>query len=272
MRAYLKPVLAVIIFLVLQVAVGTILAVFCSATNTKITDHPTLLALSIIVSGIITVAILWAMRMIKGKTFNPFRIDWKRAPLGIAAAASAIFAMDLLSEQINLPDLMELEFKELATNPWGILAIAVVGPIVEELVFREGIIRYLVRHGEHRKYAVLFSAVMFGLIHFNPAQVPFAIIMGIILGIIYVKSGSILLTSLIHILNNTAALIEMRLTEGTINEAHKLTEALGGPILAWIYIIVFSALSFVFMKTFCSKYRKKPAKTKKQEEKVKEYY
>ena len=124
MRAYLKPVLAVIIFLVLQVAVGTILAVFCSATNTKITDHPTLLALSIIVSGIITVAILWAMRMIKGKTFNPFRIDWKRAPLGIAAAASAIFAMDLLSEQINLPDLMELEFKELATNPWGILAIA----------------------------------------------------------------------------------------------------------------------------------------------------
>lgn len=272
MRAYLKPVLGVIIFIVSQLVAGTILTIYCTATNTKLTDHPTLLALSIIVSGIISVAILWAIRLIKSKTFNPFRIDWKRAPLGIAAAASAIFAMDLLSEQINLPDLMELEFKELATNPLGILAIAIVGPIVEELVFREGIIRYLVRHGEHRKYAVLFSAVMFGLIHFNPAQIPFAIIMGVILGIIYVKSGSILITSLIHILNNTAALIEMRLTDGTINEDHKLTEALGGPIFAWIYIIVFSTLCFVFMKTFISKYRKKPAKSKKQEEKVKEYY
>lgn len=272
MRAYLKPVLGVIIFIVSQVAVGTILTIFCTATNTKLTDHPTLLALSIIVSGIISVAILWAIRLIKSKTFNPFRIDWKRAPLGIAAAVSAIIAMDLLSEQINLPDLMELEFKELATNPWGILAIAIVGPIVEELVFREGIIRYLLRHGEHRKYAVLFSAVVFGLIHFNPAQIPFAIITGIILGIIYVKSGSIIITSLIHILNNTVALIEMRLTDGTINEDHKLTEALGGPMLTWIYIIVFSALCIVFMKTFISKYRKKPAKSKKQEEKVKEYY
>jgi membrane protease YdiL (CAAX protease family) len=165
-----------------------------------------------------------------------------------------------------------LEFKELATNPWGILAIAIVGPIVEEIVFREGIIRYLLRHGEHRKYAVLFSAVVFGLIHFNPAQIPFAIITGIILGIIYVKSGSIIITSLIHILNNTAALIEMRLTDGTINEDHKFTEALGGPMLTWIYIIVFSSLCIVFMKTFISNYRKKPAKSKKQEEKVKEYY
>lgn len=272
MRAYLKPTLGVIIFIILQVVAGTILTIFCNATNTKLTDHPTLLALSIIVSGIISVAILWAIRLIKSKTFNPFRIDWKRAPLGIAAAVSAVIAMDLLSEQINLPDLMELEFKELATNPWGILAIAIVGPIVEELVFREGIIRYLLRHGEHRKYAVLFSAVLFGLIHFNPAQVPFAVIMGVILGIIYVKSGSIIITSVIHILNNTAALIEMRLTDGTINEDHKFTEALGGPMLTWIYIIVFSALCVVFMKTFISKYRKKPAKSKKQEEKVKEYY
>ena len=271
MRAYLKPTLGVIIFLVLQLAFGILLTIYCKTSDTKPADNPTLLAVSIIVSGIITIGILWAMGLIKSKTFNPFRIDWKRTPLGIAAAVTGIIAMDLLSEQINLPNLMEIEFRELATNFWGILAIAVVGPIVEELVFREGIIRYLVRHGEHRKYAVLFSAVMFGLIHLNPVQIPFALIMGIILGIIYVKSGSIIITSIIHILNNSFAIIEMRLSSGSTNE-DKYTEALGGPLFVWTYIIVFSVLCFVFLKTFWAKYRKKPAKTKKQVEKTKEYY
>ncbi len=271
MKAYLKPTLGIIIFLVLQLVAGTALTIYCNATESKLEDHATLLALALIVSGLLTVAILWSIRLIKSKTFNPLRIDWKRAPLGIAAAISGILAMDLISEQINLPDLMKIEFRELATNPWGILAVAVVGPIVEELVFREGIIRYLLRHGEHRKYAVLFSAVMFGLIHLNPAQIPFAVVMGIILGVIYVKSGSIILTSLIHILNNSAALAEMRLTDG-MPEEFKYTEALGGTLLVWLYIIALCILCYIFLKAFCTKYRKKSDKKKSQAEKTKEYY
>ena len=58
----------------------------------------------------------------------------------------------------------------MANNLWGILGIALVGPVVEELVFREGIQGTMERGGVKPWIAILVSALCFGLIHFNPGR------------------------------------------------------------------------------------------------------
>ena len=169
---------------------------------------------------------------------------------------TGLIAMTLLSEQLHLPDLMEIEFLQLGRNTWGIIAIAIVGPIVEELVFREAVIGALLRHRVHRWQAILISAAIFGIVHFNPAQIPFAFVMGIILGIIYVKMGNIVMTSFLHIVNNSLAVTEMNLL-GDKADSFNYTQALGGTIAIWMYIILSSVLCYVFITQFWNKYHRK---------------
>ena len=60
-------------------------------------------------------------------------------------------------------------------------------------------------------WGIIISAALFAIIHINPIQVVFAMPAGIILGWIYCKTGSLLVPICIHILNNTAAFITMRM-------------------------------------------------------------
>ena len=137
----------------------------------------------------------------------------------------------------------------MARSPLGIIAIALVSPIVEELVFREAIIRTMLNQGCGIWKAILFSALSFGIIHFNPAQIPFAFVMGIILGIIYVRTRSVLLTVLIHIVNNGLAVIEINVLGERINEL-SYSEVMGGNALAWTCIIVSATLCIAFLLQF----------------------
>lgn len=233
----------------MQLGTGLVFTFFnrTSATN---------LALSVIVSGLLTVTILFLMGMISHKTLKANTIRWRHIPLAIAGALLCIVATDLASELMNLPDLMKQEFTELAHNIWGMFALVVVGPLVEELVFREAIIRHLLRHQVHRRTAILVSALLFALIHFNPIQIPFAFAMGIVLAIIYVKMGNILITTLIHISNNALGVLELRyMGEGP--DPVSYTELLGGPVFTMAYTLICAMLCIVFMRRFWEKYHRK---------------
>ena len=256
MKVFTKPLLAVLVFCIMQALASLPLVLIAGIkSENDYAQHPTLLALTLIVSGLLTVAVLRAMRMIKPKTFNVADIKWKKAPLALVGAILGIIATDLMSEMLTLTDLMKAEFHELSHNLWGILAICIVGPIVEELVFREGIIGHMVRHGSHRWTAIWFSAILFGIIHFNPAQIPFAIIMGVILGIIYVKTGNIVLTGIIHIFNNSLAVLEMNLL-GNRPEEITYADLLGGNTVVYSYIVVCSVMSILFLRQFWNQYHR----------------
>ncbi len=94
-----------------------------------------------------------------------------------------------------------------AENPKGIIgfilsfiATAIVPALVEEFACRGLILGSLKKFGEG--FAVIVSAAVFGLMHGNFQQIPFAFLVGLILGFITVKSGSIWLACLVHSLNN----------------------------------------------------------------------
>ena len=246
----LKPILAILIFLLLQAAGGIILG--CLGQFTPIPPfHPTLLALTVIISGLISVLIIYWMEMIDGRhLFSTQLIRWRHAPIALAGALTGIFATDMFTELFQLPDHLADQFRDMAQNPWGILCIALVGPVVEEIVFREAVLGYMLRQGIRPLTAILCSSLAFGLVHGNPVQIPFATIIGCIFAIIYYKTHSILLTTILHIINNSAAVVQMNIL-GDQAETFRYADLFGTTLL-WIFAILLTAVSFCLMRHFCS--------------------
>ncbi|MFU0831925.1 MAG: CPBP family intramembrane metalloprotease [Oscillospiraceae bacterium] len=81
-----------------------------------------------------------------------------------------------------------------------VLSIVVIPPIVEEMMFRGMILQGLRRFGNG--FAIVASAVLFGLYHGNLAQTVFAFLCGLILGFVVIRTNSLLPSILIHALNN----------------------------------------------------------------------
>ena len=102
------------------------------------------------------------------------------------------------------------------------LYASIFAPVWEELLFRGYVLRTLRPFG--KRFAILCSALLFGLFHGNLLQTPYAVIMGLILGYVTVEY-SILWSVLLHMFNNlvladlltrlTAAWSEM--AYGTLN-------------------------------------------------------
>lgn len=87
----------------------------------------------------------------------------------------------------------------------NLLIYAVLPGIVEELVFRGWILGALRPAGEVR--ALWASALIFGLIHGNLTQIPFALILGLLFGYLYLCTGRLWPGMLIHALNNALSVI-----------------------------------------------------------------
>ncbi len=92
---------------------------------------------------------------------------------------------------------------------WGaLMKVAIVAPIVEELIFRG-----LIFNGLRRNYtaftAVFMSALLFALFHLNPWQFPATFVLGLLLGWIMLRTNNILLAILGHSINNFLVLVSM---------------------------------------------------------------
>ncbi len=140
------------------------------------------------------------------------------SPVSVAAmllcvllGLSSMFALDWLNEALNLPNMMENTFEGMKDNVFGIFSICLLAPVVEEVVFRGAIEGSLLRSWRNPCYAIFVSALIFGFIHGNPAQIPFAFLIGLLLGWLYYRTGSLLPGIFIHFLNNTASVILMNL-------------------------------------------------------------
>ena len=86
------------------------------------------------------------------------------------------------------------------------LLAAIFAPIFEEWLCRGMILRGLLTKMKP-VWAIVVSALFFALIHMNPWQALNAFIIGLVMGYVYYKTGSLLLTMLIHFVNNGTAVI-----------------------------------------------------------------
>ena len=72
----------------------------------------------------------------------------------------------------------------MTNSPTMLLYISLVAPVVEELLFRGAVLRSFQPFG--KRFAIVFSALLFGLFHGNLVQIPFAFLVGLVLGYVAV--------------------------------------------------------------------------------------
>lgn len=104
-------------------------------------------------------------------------------------------------------DIMDL-MKSLAGGTlWiSIVSAVIMAPLCEEWMFRGMILRGLLRKVSP-VWAIVISAFLFSLIHLNPWQGIPAFILGCVFGYVYLKTGNLWLTILMHATNNAIAVV-----------------------------------------------------------------
>ena len=113
-----------------------------------------------------------------------------------------------LQEQMpELPNWLQTTFDGLMSAPIGYLFVGIFAPLAEEVVFRGAILRSLLENFRRPWIAIVISALLFGLAHGNPAQMPHAFLIGLLLGWTYYRTGSILPGVVLHWTNNTVAYV-----------------------------------------------------------------
>lgn len=89
-----------------------------------------------------------------------------------------------------------------ASGIWArIIFVSLIGPIMEEIIFRRVILFKLLRYGEF--ISIFFSSLAFGLFHGNIEQLLYAFAIGFILAYVTVKTGKIRYAIIIHIIINS---------------------------------------------------------------------
>lgn len=105
---------------------------------------------------------------------------------------------------------------------WGVaFKVAVLAPIIEEVLFR-GIIMHGLMRNYRSWYAVLMSGVLFSIFHLNPWQMTYTFFLGLLLGWLMIRTRSLPLTILVHSLNNLIVLLSITYQQQL--DGHYLTQ------------------------------------------------
>lgn len=148
--------------------------------------------------------------------------------------------LEPMVELIPMPDAIKKLFETLFKNTWlSFVLISLVGPIMEELLMR-GIILDGLLNQLKPKQAILFSALLFGIIHLNPWQFIPAFAVGLVLGWIYWQTQSLWPCIFIHVLNNTLSSVIVYFTKDPMVTTRKLA---GNDIT---YYLVFLCAAILF--------------------------
>ncbi len=136
------------------------------------------------------------------RRFAPSAFKWMAAAVG----AYLLFAM-LYSLVIVTPEQEDIA-EGFGALPVQILLIAIAAPISEEVCFR-GMLFGGLREKMPRIGAALLSGAIFGALHAltGVSAVPPLIAFGFVLALLYEKTGSIVPCILLHMLNNSVALL-----------------------------------------------------------------
>lgn len=182
------------------------------------------------------------LAVLLGLTLHPMYVllaEWISYTYPISEQAAS--AMKPFADQIN-------------SAPWlsVLFLMALVPAICEELAFRGFIFGGLVRGRGHLR-AVLITALMFGISHGVLQQSIAATIMGVLLGWIALRTGSVLPGILIHFTNNALSVSMERIASSRWDGASLfLTTSEAGPAYQPMWIVVSIGVAVTCLLYFAS--------------------
>ena len=176
------------------------------------------------------------------------RLDRRVPPIllaGFGIAMAANLLVSYLVRALNIfgvdVDLTPMPF---SSEPVDILLygviLAVLPAFAEEFCYRGVVMGLLRPFGDG--FAVIASASIFGAMHGNAVQIPFAFSVGLVLGFVTVKTGSMWPAMLLHFLNNGISFVQEVVQEcanetvsGVFSYGSMLLAAVCGLIgMAWL--------------------------------------
>ncbi|MFC2515901.1 MAG: CPBP family intramembrane glutamic endopeptidase [Prevotella sp.] len=167
------------------------------------------LTLSSVVSSVIIIALFVWLKWAPISRNYIQQKPWDVLVWTILAGMGAILPLQWLYEQMNITmsDDVKHLFESIMGSRWGYLALGILAPVAEELVFRGAILRSLMAYFNYRLpwIPIVVSALLFGVVHGNVAQFANAFVMGLLLGWLYCRTHSIVLGVALHWVNNTVA-------------------------------------------------------------------
>ena len=198
-------------FLVLVILLVVPLYFIETVTDFPLLEHPVSLTLiQLIVYGLILAR---GLKRAKASLREICPLVPVRLSLLLPMALTVIGTFILLTEINNLllnflpppASLTSYVQSLVCASRWGmIIAVVVVAPVIEELLFRGLILRGFLSHYSTRK-AILASAIIFGLFHLNPWQFIGATTWGILFAWWFIQTRSILPCVFGHALVNALA-------------------------------------------------------------------
>lgn len=154
--------------------------------------------------------------------------------LWINFAQYALSGVKFIRESLEIMDYSNKSYSQGAALLL-ILAGGILGPVMEELLFR-GIVFGLLEKVKKGWFAVFFSALLFGIAHMTFVQSVYTFIMGFIAGTIYLKTRNILWPVIMHItINTVASLSSFSQFQSYLGVLEKFTVIMTIPLLIIVY-------------------------------------
>ena len=195
--------------------------------------------------------------------YRPMRTEMKMTPwilLIVPAGISLVYAM----AYVNGAFVSIFDYSEFSSGVlWGsetdhpklyhwvleLITLCLVPGFCEEFFFRGAILTNCLPFG--RTNAILISAFLFAMMHQNAEQVLYTFVAGIVLGVVYERTGNIWACTVLHILNNFTSLYQNAL----IAKAKSLFSAnLAVAILETaIFVVGLISLTILIVRFFSKK-------------------
>lgn len=187
-----------------------------------------------------------------GKTYPlekiGFKLTYHLCAIGLAVAMIANYVSNILLalfDSVGLQAITDTEYDcdSVLDIVLFYVTVAVLPALIEEFAFRGVILNIFRKYSDG--LAVLVSGVTFGLMHGNFAQIPFALVVGLVLGYIAVKTNSLLPGIIIHFMNNALSVTFTLLSTNTdlYDSAVNLINSLVLIVIGILALLSFSVLS-----------------------------
>ncbi len=187
-------------------------------------------------------------------SFNNSSFNSKLVISTIFVGVSFYFASMPLSEIVPL-DETELKniISQIGQNDFGFILLALlIGPILEEYLFRGILLRSLLTKYS-KIFSVVFTAFLFSLLHLTMGLPIVTFLFSIVAGWLFIKTRSIILCIILHSINNGLGQIHKHFVLSVDRNLLTGTEIVGSDYIYYAVVIfsmiIFTALMIILNKS-----------------------
>ena len=180
--------------------------------------------LSSAVSSVLTLALFCALQYAPMRVFRFPLTHYKTLVACFLLAIGLFIPLEWLYglTPLDAPDNVKIMFANMSKTTLGYVVLGVLAPITEE--FRGAILRVLTHYfvGKKRWIALVVSSCIFAVVHANNIQIVNAFGMGLLLGVLYLRTQSVIPSIVFHVANNSLAFLLFHLSgerlDGTVKD------------------------------------------------------